>query len=203
MRGMTIEILLFDGFDDLDAFGPFEVLNEAGLETRFVTLTPAERVTSSHGARVVPDGVLTDPDLVLVPGGGWNDRGGVYREAKRGDIPKALVERHARGRRIGSICTGAMLLAEAGILKDRPAITHHTALNDLEAAGADVRHGARVVDDGDVVTAAGVTSGIDLALHLVEQYRDKATRDAVAREIEWDQRSSGASASGRSIGTNA
>lgn len=200
---MTIEILLFDGFDDLDAFGPFEVLSEAGLDTRFVTLAPAERVTSAHGARVVPDGVLTDPDLVLVPGGGWNDRGGVYREARHGAIPRALKARHDRGRRVGSICTGAMLLAEAGILKDRPAITHHTAVDDLEAAGAHVRHGARVVDDGDIVTAAGVTSGIDLALHFVEQARGSAARDAVADEIEWDQRSSGASASGRSIGTNA
>ncbi|HWK27032.1 MAG TPA: DJ-1/PfpI family protein [Solirubrobacter sp.] len=149
-----------------------------------------------------PDGVLGDPDLVLVPGGGWNDRGGAYQQAERGDIPRALAERHARGRRIGSVCTGAMLLAAAGILKGRPAITHHTALDDLRAAGADVREGARVVDDGDVLTAAGVTSGIDLALHIVERQCGTAVRDEVADEIEWTQ-SSGASASGRSIETNA
>src|SRR4051794_4443492 len=75
MQAMKIEILLFDGFDDLDAFGPFEVLNGAGLETTFVTAEPASHVTSNGGARIVPHGVLGDPDLVLVPGGGWNDRG--------------------------------------------------------------------------------------------------------------------------------
>jgi transcriptional regulator GlxA family with amidase domain len=184
----TIEILLFDGFDDLDAFGPFEVLSEAGLATRFVTIAPLERVTSSHGARVVPDGVLGDPDLVLVPGGGWNDRGGAgaYAEARRGVIPEALADRHARGRRIGSVCTGAMLLAEAGLLTGRPAITHHSAIEDLRAFGAEVREGARVVDDGDIITAAGVTSGIDLALHLVEQELGPEAAEAGAAEIEWN-----------------
>src|SRR5215207_5419709 len=186
---MTIEILLFDGFDDLDAFGPFEVLTEAGLDTRFVTIEPKERVRSAHGATVVPEGVLGDPDLVLVPGGGWNDRahGGVYLEARRGVIPKALAERHANGRRIGSVCTGAMMLAEAGILRGRPAITHHSAIEDLKSFGVDVREGERVVDDGDIITAAGVTSGIDLALHLVERELGAEAALAGAREIEWER----------------
>jgi transcriptional regulator GlxA family with amidase domain len=188
-RSMKIEILLFDGFDDLDAFGPFEVLSEAGLDTRFVTIEPRETVRSSHGATVVPEGVLGDPDLVLVPGGGWNDRehGGVYLEARRGVIPKALAERHANGRRIGSVCTGAMMLAEAGLLNGRPAITHHTAIEDLRGFGADVREGERVVDDGDIITAAGVTSGIDLALYLVEQTLGADAAAAGAREIEWER----------------
>src|SRR4051812_25974354 len=84
--GMKIEILLFDGFDDLDAFGPFEVLTGAGLATTFVTVEPAELVTSGGGARIVPHGVLGDPDLVLVPGGGWSDREGpgAWAQARRG-----------------------------------------------------------------------------------------------------------------------
>ena len=82
---MKIEILLFDGFDDLDAFGPFEVLTRApGWTPRFVTIEPAERVTSAGGARIVPHGVLGDPDLVLVPGGGWNDHGGPGAAPRRG-----------------------------------------------------------------------------------------------------------------------
>jgi transcriptional regulator GlxA family with amidase domain len=184
---MRTEILLFDGFDDLDAFGPFEVLSGAGLDTRFVTLTPRESVTTSHGARVIPDGVLGDPDLVLVPGGGWNDgrAEGVRPEVERGDIPAALARRHAAGGRVGSVCTGAMLLAAAGLLEGRPATTHHSALDDLRAAGADVRADERVVDDGDIVTAAGVTSGIDLALHLVREARGDTVARAAAREIEW------------------
>ena len=186
---MTTEILIFDGFDDLDAFGPFEVLSGAGLDTRFVTIEPVGSVTSAHGARVVPEGVLGDPDVVIVPGGGWNDRAGkgAYYEARRGLITQALKDRNARGRRIGSVCTGAMLLAEAGILRGRPAITHHTAIEHLREFGADVREGERVVDDGDIITAAGVTSGIDLALYLVEQELGADAAAAGAREIEWDR----------------
>lgn len=188
MPSMTIEILLFDGFDDLDAFGPFEVLRTAGRDTRFVTVEPAAEVTSAHGSRVIPHGVLGDPDLVIVPGGGWSDRGGqgAYAEAKRGVIGAKLAERHARGGRIASVCTGAMLLAEAGLLTGRRAITHHTAIEDLRAAGALVVDGARVVDEGDIITAAGVTSGIDMALHLLAE-GDAA---AVAREIEWTRTAS-------------
>src|SRR6185437_10402991 len=104
---------------------------------------------------------------------------------ERGDIPAALARRHAAGGRVGSVCTGAMLLAAAGLLRGRPAVTHHSALDDLRAAGADVREDERFVDDGDIVTAGGVTSGIDLALHLVSQARDEATAAAGAREIEW------------------
>src|SRR3954449_7008116 len=119
--GMTIEILLFDGFDDLDAFGPFEVLAGAGLDTTFVTAEPAEIVTSANGARVIPHGRLGDPDLVLVPGGGWNNRSqqGAWAESQRGVIPRLLRERHAAGGRVGSVCTGAMLLAAAGLLSGR------------------------------------------------------------------------------------
>lgn len=184
---MTIEILLFDGFDDLDAFGPFEVLRTGGRDVRFVTAEPAKVVTSAHGSQVVPHGVLGDPDLVVVPGGGWNTgETGARREAERGVIPTRLQERHAAGRRIASVCTGAMLLAAAGLLTGRRAITHHSAIEDLRAAGAIVVDGARVVDEGDIVTAAGVTSGIDMALHLL----DDAAADAVAREIEWTRTAS-------------
>jgi transcriptional regulator GlxA family with amidase domain len=188
---MKIEILLFDGFDDLDAFGPFEVLTGSGLQTRFVTVEPRELVTSHGGARIVPHGVLSDPELVLVPGGGWSDRHaqGVYAEARSGVIAEALVRRHAKGGRIGSICTGAMLLAEAGLLTGRPAITHHSAIEDLKGFGVNVIAGARVVDDGDIITAAGVTSGLDLALHLVARELGTEAAQAAADEIEhrWDR----------------
>jgi transcriptional regulator GlxA family with amidase domain len=191
MDGMKIEILLFDGFDDLDAFGPFEVLTASGLQTRFVTVEPQERVVSAGGARIVPHGVLGDPDLVLVPGGGWNDRGaqGAYAEARKGVITDALARRHAARGRIGSVCTGAMLLAEAGLLTGRPAITHHSAIGDLKGFGVNVIEGARVVDDGDLITAAGVTSGIDLALHLVARELGTEAAQAAADEIEhrWDR----------------
>jgi transcriptional regulator GlxA family with amidase domain len=191
-RRMTIEILLFDGFDELDAFGPFEILTGAGLATTFVTVEPREHVTSGGGARIVPHGTLGDPDLVLVPGGGWDDSSGgpgARLEAARGVIGAALRARHAAGRRLGSICTGAMLLAEAGLLRGRRAVTHHNARDDLRAAGAIVIDNARVVDEGDIVTAAGVTAGLDLALYLVEQTLGASAAQAQADEIElrWER----------------
>jgi transcriptional regulator GlxA family with amidase domain len=186
-RRMDIEILFYDGFDDLDVFGPFEVLRGAGIPVKLVTAEPRAHVTSAGGARVVPDGVVGDPDLVMVPGGGWSRRpaAGSWAEARRGVIGELLKARHAAGRPLASVCTGAMLLASAGLLKGRRAITHHDALDDLAAAGADVQHGERFVDDGDIMTAAGVSSGIDFALWLVERELGTEAAEAEAAMIEW------------------
>jgi transcriptional regulator GlxA family with amidase domain len=184
---MEIEILFYDGFDDLDVFGPFEVLTGAGIATRLVTVEPRGEIVSAGGARIVPHGMLGDPDLVLVPGGNWSSRAdkGAWAEAQRGVMGAALRARHEAGRDLGAVCTGAMILAHAGLLRDRRAITHHDAIADLEGYGADVQHGARFVDDGDIVTAAGVTSGIDLALWLVERELGADAAAIQAEEIEW------------------
>ena len=88
---------------------------------------------------------------------------------------------------MASVCTGAMLLAAAGITDGRPATTHHSALEDLRASGAQVID-ARVVDDGDVMTAAGITSGIDLALYIVEREAGAEIAERVADEIEYEPR---------------
>jgi transcriptional regulator GlxA family with amidase domain len=98
-----------------------------------------------------------------------------------------IAAAHERGARIASVCTGAMLLAAAGITDGRPATTHHSAIEDLRASGARVVD-ARVVDDGDVMTAGGVTSGIDLALWIVEQEASAEIADRVAAEIEYERR---------------
>jgi transcriptional regulator GlxA family with amidase domain len=177
MRDMDTEILIYEGFDELDAIGPFEVLSP--LAPKLVTLDPTDHVTASHGLKLVPHARLSHaPELLIVPGGGWaarNEQTGAYAEYLRGEIPAAIAERHARGTIIASVCTGAMLLAKAGLLNGRPAVTHHTALEDLRAAGADVRPEARWVDDGDILTAGGVTSGIDLSLHLLGRFRGADT----------------------------
>ena len=124
---------------------------------------------------------------MIVPGGGWNDRSGkgAYAEARRGLITRrAQASATPRRRRFGSVCTGAMLLAAAGLLIGRPAITHHSAIEDLRNSGAQNVDGARVVDDGDIITAAGVTSGLDLALHLVARELGEEAALAGAAEIE-------------------
>jgi transcriptional regulator GlxA family with amidase domain len=190
----TIAVLLYDGFDELDAVGPFEAFEMAvdegaPLDVSLVTLATRERVTAAHGLRVEPDGVLSvddPPDVVVVPGGGWNDRrpAGAWAEAERGDVPDALRRLHDAGTTLAAVCTGGMLLSRAGLLSGRPAVTHGGALDDLRATDAEVVD-ARVVDDGDVVTAAGITSGLDLALHLIERLFDAETAEAVATGLEY------------------
>lgn len=187
---MDAEVLLFDGFDELDAVGPYEVLSNAGergadLTVETVTNEPAETVTASHGLRVQPDGVLGTPDLLVVPGGGWTD-GGARREYDAGVLPDAIAARHRDGATVASVCTGAMLLAGGGVLDGRPATTHHGAHADLERVTE--RVDARIVDDGDVLTAGGVTSGLDLALWIVEREFGRELADEVAWEMEYERR---------------
>lgn len=184
---MDTQILLFDGFDELDAVGPFEVLRNAQerggpFDVSLVTAEPTEQVVASHGLRTEPDGVLDNPDLLLVPGGGWNNGGGVRREYDEGTLPELIGEAYRDGATVASVCTGALLLAKGGLLDDRAATTHHTALDDLDRT-ADLVD-ARVVDDGDVLTAGGVTSGIDLALWLVEREAGVALADGIADTLE-------------------
>ena len=193
---MDVAVVLFDGFDELDAIGPWEVLANAAqlgadVRVRLVTVDPVAEVRGSHGLRVVPDGVLgdVDVDVVVVPGGGWNDRSetGAWGEAQRGRLPAALAELHRQGSTVASVCTGAMLLAAAGLTRGRPATTHHLALDELRHHGTAAVE-ARVVDDGDVVTAGGVTAGIDLALWLVERHWGRELARRVSAEMEYEGR---------------
>ncbi|MFC6952808.1 DJ-1/PfpI family protein [Halorubellus litoreus] len=194
---MDAAILLFDGFDELDAIGPFEVLENAAnagadLDVTLCTVDGADEVTASHGLRVGADATLDavatdDLDLLLVPGGGWTDPDapGVRREYDRGTIPEAIAALHADGVAVASVCTGAMLLSKAGVLDDRPAATHAAAEPDLRDTTADVRD-ARVVDDGDILTCGGVTSGLDLAIHLVAREFGRGIADQVTTEMEYE-----------------
>ncbi|ELZ79156.1 DJ-1/PfpI family protein [Haloferax volcanii] len=195
---MHVAIILYDGFDELDAVAPFEVFQNAGAagadcEAELVALDDREFVTASHGMRVGVDGALdpeTDrPDLLVVPGGGWNSRAdqSAWAEAEKGEIPDAIAALHEAGTTVAGVCTGGMLLARAGILDGRPAVTHGGALSDLRQTAAEVVE-ARVVDDGDVLTAGGVTSGLDLSLHVVEREFGAEIADAVSTEIEYERR---------------
>lgn len=134
------------------------------------------RRSSRRPTRVEIDGDSgSDPGLLVVPGGGWNDRDrpGAWSEARDRGLPSAFAALFDAGVTIASVCTGGMLLAEAGLLEGRPAVTHASALDDLRESGADVRD-ARVVDAGSILTTGGVTAGLDLAVHLV------------AREMEFE-----------------
>lgn len=190
----TIDIVLFDGVDELDAVGPLEVLRGAAaqggdLAVRLVTRTEPLEVTGSHGLRMRADAVYSPgADILLVPGGGWIARAeaGAWAEAERGDWLPLIKAAAERGALLAAVCTGTMLLARAGVIGARPATTHHGARADLEATGVRLVD-ERVVDAGALVTAGGVTSGLDLALHLVERLvsPEAAERQAALLEYPW------------------
>jgi transcriptional regulator GlxA family with amidase domain len=189
---MRIGIVVYDGFDELDAVGPYEVLQNAAklgcaLEVKLVTLHPEISIRGSHGMTIAPEGTLNEAfDWLIVGGGRWAARGsiGAWGEIERGELPRALGEICKRGTAMASVCTGTMLLSAAGITRGRPAVTHHVAMEALRAQGAEVVK-ARVVDDGDLVTAGGVTSGIDLALWFIERFFGTDIANGIAVEMEY------------------
>lgn len=193
---MNIDVLIYPGFDELDAIAPMEVFHNAKLrgapfDVRYVAVEKGT-IVAAHGLRVECEAVLGDgalPDALVIPGGGWIDGSvaGARAEANRGAITQKLAEFHAAGVTLAAVCTGAMLLAAAKLLQGRPAVTHHGAIADLDAAGAKVIR-ARVVDDETIVTAGGVTSGLDLALWLVERFASPAIALAVEQQMEYERR---------------
>lgn len=193
---MRIHIVVFDGFDELDAIAPFEVLKNAaaaGADFQVDLTSETEEVTAAHGVKVHPPLRFPSedvPELLVVPGGSWNDQAatqGTRQEVQHGKLPAVIANMHRSGTVIAGVCTGAMLIAASGLLAGRPAITHHAAIDDLRAAGAQIIR-ARVVDGGSILTAGGVTSGLDLALWLVERFAGANVAQAVEERIEYERR---------------
>jgi transcriptional regulator GlxA family with amidase domain len=188
---VRIDIPVYDGIDEMDALGPLEVLrsaerNGADFRTRLVTRTPQPQVTASYGLRFLPDAVYSPgADLLVVPGGGWAARAsdGAWGEVQRGDWLPLLAEASERSA-VAGVCSGTMLLAHAGVVGSRRANTHHTAWDDLAATGAQLVTD-RVVDDGSLITCGGVSSGIDLALWIVERFAGRELADRTATRMEY------------------
>ncbi|ANY08195.1 DJ-1/PfpI family protein [Pseudonocardia sp. HH130630-07] len=186
---LRVTVLLFDGAEELDAFGPWEALKFwATLGTRPVEVRSAGIAAGplrcSLGLTVTPDGTIDDdppPDILIHPGGG-----GVTPlmtdEAHHARL-RALSE---QGAVLASVCNGALVLAAAGLLDGRQATTHWVAADELRAQfpTVDVQEGRRWIDAGPVVTAAGVTSGIDLALHLVHRFDSVETARAISGMLD-------------------
>ena len=124
-------------------------------------------------------------EWLIVPGGGWDGRhDDPDREAATGAVGTFARTHRERGGQLAAVCTGAMWLADAGLIGVRPATTHHRYWDELASLGADVRRGERVVDDGDLVTSGGITSGLFLGLHLVDRLVGTEARRRVEAEIE-------------------
>jgi transcriptional regulator GlxA family with amidase domain len=189
---MEVQIVVFDGFDELDVFGLYEPLKMAGFDTKFLTLDRQDFVTASHGLKIVADGQISmskKPGILCVPGGGWLNKSprGAFYEAEKGDILRVIKDFHRAGVIIAAVCTGALIVGKTGLLTARPAITNHGALDDLRACGAKIAF-ARVVDDGDIITAGGVTSSLDLALWLIERFGSESSAKEISMQLEYVRR---------------
>lgn len=188
---MRIEIVVFDGFDALDVVAPWEVFARAAtidsrLEVALVRIGGPSLLTAAQGLQMHVTEEIGTPDALFVPGGSWVDGTdtGVPREIRLGTLPPIIAELSTSARWVASVCTGALLLGAAGILRGRNATTNPAALEELSRYGALVKK-HRVVDDGTVVTAGAVTAGMDVALWLVERELGSETAGAVARAIAY------------------
>ncbi|MEU6523253.1 DJ-1/PfpI family protein [Streptomyces sp. NPDC046924] len=181
---MQIAIVLFDRFTALDAVGPYEMLCRLpGAETVFVAQRPGPVRNDRGDLALVADHGLDDvpaPDVVVVPGGP-----GQTAQMENGTLLDWLRAADAASTWTTSVCTGSLLLAAAGLLEGRRATSHWLALDSLAAFGAEPT-GERVVTDGKFVTAAGVSSGIDMALTLVGRIAGDAHAQAVQLGTEYD-----------------
>ena len=202
---MLAQIVLFDGFDPMDVIAPYEVLF-AGGQVAGGALTV--ELVSAEGAREVPSGTgglslkataALDPsraDLVVVPGasgpidtGAEEDRiPAILGRTLDTGLPTLLKEACDRpGLTMATVCGGAVVLAMAGLIEGRHATTHHLGLDLLDATGVHVVD-ARVVDDGDLVTGAAVTSGLDLGLYLLEREVGPRVAHAVEKLFAYERR---------------
>ena len=179
---MQIAILLYDGMTALDAIGPYEVIGRLpGAELAFVAADPGTKRTDQK-LGLVADRALAEvpsPDIVLVPGG--DERGPISDER----VLDWLRSAHETSTWTTSVCTGSIVLAAAGILKGLKATTHWAALDRLAELGA-VPVSERVVVQGKVITAAGVSSGIDMGLTLVARIAGDDFAQAIQLGIEYD-----------------
>jgi transcriptional regulator GlxA family with amidase domain len=196
MERRRVGIVVFDDVEVLDFCGPFEVFSVTRLNEErrredpspFAVLLVAQQagvVTAAGGLRVIPDVTLDAcPALdVLVVPGGWGTR----REIHNAELLAWIAQRGRQVETLTSVCTGAMLLGHAGLLDGRRATTHWRSLDWMSESfpQVTVERALHVVEDGHVVTSAGISAGIDMALRVVARYHGEAIARATARQMEY------------------
>nr|WP_063779405.1 DJ-1/PfpI family protein [Kibdelosporangium sp. MJ126-NF4]CEL22892.1 ThiJ/PfpI family protein [Kibdelosporangium sp. MJ126-NF4]CTQ90032.1 ThiJ/PfpI family protein [Kibdelosporangium sp. MJ126-NF4] len=190
---LRVQVLAFEGAEDLDYVGPYDVLSRAAdvggaIRTTLVSPYRPTTITTAKGIRVeVPRGWSPqDADILIVPGGGMHNQPGSGLHKLIAD--KGFMRRLAEAKLVKvGVCTGVMALSAAGITRGRPATTHASAKPYLAEQGATVIN-ARVVDDGDLVTCAGITSGIDGAIWLIERFLGVKLATEVETVLEYERR---------------
>jgi transcriptional regulator GlxA family with amidase domain len=197
MNLTNVGILIFDGVEVLDFCGPFEAFSLAskpGQDTYpdnalFRVHTVAERpdpIRTVGGMRVIPACTIDDhpPFAILVVPGGYGTRV-IYENGDR--VTEWIARQRSDGAVTTSVCTGAFLLAKAGLLDGKRATTHWGSIDTLRKRHPEiiVLDDLRVVDEGEIVTSAGVSAGIDMALHVVARLHGNETAANTARDMEY------------------
>lgn len=197
---LTVGIYLFDNVEVLDFAGPFEVFSTASrVALRLAPKQPPpfevftigagpRPITARAGLTVLPRfDIANHPptDILIIPGGV------VTAEMQREEIITWLARTSAGAQITTSVCTGAFLLARAGLLRGQTATTHWEDAPDLQRMFPDitVRPGTRWIDTGPVITAAGISAGIDMCLHLVARLHGRELAQKTARQMEYDWQS--------------
>jgi transcriptional regulator GlxA family with amidase domain len=189
----TIAVAVFEDAEELDFAGPWEILSawaqgfpEDDVRVLSVADATDRPVRCAKGLKVTADvswSELGRPDVLVLPGGR-----GTRPQLDDAAVLARLRALHAGGTLMTSVCTGSLVYAAAGLLDGRPATTHWGSLEALGTLGTDVevRPDDRWVDDGDVITAAGVSAGIDMALHLVRRLHSAERAAQVRRYVQYD-----------------
>ena len=196
MNGKRIGIVIFDDVEVLDFCGPFEVFSATRLneESRLAEPSPFEvmlvgqfdrPVTTAGGMKVLPNTTFdTCPPLdILVVPGGWGTR----REMKNDAMLSFVVSRASQVETLASVCTGSLILGNAGLLDGLRATTHWRSLGLLKELFPKVAvdSESHVVEQGRVITSAGISAGIDMALRVVARYCGETVARATARHMEY------------------
>ncbi len=180
---MEIAIPIFDRLTALDAVGPYEVLSRLpGADVAFVAAEPGPKRTDTGALELVAErslGEVPEPEIVVVPGGSGT------RDQRHDELVAWIRQAHKRSQWTTSVCTGALLLAAAGVLQGLRATTHWLFFDQLRELGAEPTS-ERVVEQGKVITAAGVSSGIDMALRLAQLVAGDQVAQAIQLSIEYD-----------------
>lgn len=183
---VTVVGVVFAQFELLDLFGPYELFGMLQERVRIVTAAQAPGIVASNqGPRVVADVGMDDverADVVVVPGG-WGTR----REMKNAAFLGSLVHLASRTQIVTSVCTGSMLLANAGLLDGRRATSNKRVFDQVAALNDRVQwiRRARWVEDGNIFTSSGVSAGMDMTLAVIARLFDRATAENAARLAEY------------------
>ncbi|MGW2256337.1 DJ-1/PfpI family protein [Streptomyces sp. NPDC001780] len=191
-----VHILVYDGAEEQDFIGPRDVFGHAvhaggAVETSLVRPGGPGEVTCAFGAKILVDKGWkpTEADVLVIPGGGWGkpDGPGIHNLRKNPSVLRDLRRAHQSGVVLAGLCTGVLALSAAGLVKGRPCTTHHLTRDVLKQEGGELVS-ARVVDDKDLVTAGGVTSGLDLALWIVTREFGSSVAAKIETVMEYEQR---------------